>query len=170
MHPTHLTLPCFRGYAKGEDDYVNLTEDDLDAVALDTVKTIDVEKFVAADGIEWIYLERPHYLMPESEGGNEAFAVIRDAMKSDKVVGISRLVMGRRERAVVLEPRDDGIVLWTLRFGDEVRPETEYFENIDEDAEPELIPLMQKLIKQKNRKMVTGDGERSDTGNPSRAH
>ncbi len=141
-----------RGYARGEDDYVILTDDDLDAVELDTVKTIDVEKFVPADSIEWVYLEKPHYLMPESEVGNEAFAVIRDAMKSDKVVGVSKLVMGRRERAVVLEPRDDGIALWTLRFGDEVRPEKEYFENIEDDSDPELIPLMQKLIKQKTEK------------------
>lgn len=72
-----------RGYARGEDDYVILTDDDLDAVELDTAKTIDVEKFVPADSIEWVYLEKPHYLMPESSVGNEAFTVIRDAMKSD---------------------------------------------------------------------------------------
>lgn len=64
-----------------------------------------------ADSIEWIYLEKPHYLMPNDAVGNEAFAVIRDAMKADKVLGVSKLVIGRRERAVVLEPRDQGIVL-----------------------------------------------------------
>ncbi|MGR9372450.1 non-homologous end joining protein Ku [Rhizobium leguminosarum] len=138
-----------KGYARGENDYVILTEDDLDAVALDTVKTIDIDKFVPADSIEWIYLEKPHYLMPDDAVGNEAFAVIRDAMMADKVLGVSKLVMGRRERAVVLEPRGEGIVLWTLRFGDEVRPEENYFEEIDEKADPALIPLVQKLIKQK---------------------
>lgn len=141
-----------RGYARGENDYVILTDEDLDAVALDTVKTIDIEKFVPADSIEWVYLEKPHYLMPDDAVGNEAFAVIRDAMKSDKVVGVSKLVIGRRERAVILEPRDEGIVLWSLRFGDEVRPEEEYFENIDEKADPELVPLVQKLIKQKTER------------------
>ncbi|MEX2692079.1 non-homologous end joining protein Ku [Rhizobium mongolense] len=138
-----------KGYARGENDYIILTDDDLDAVALDTVKTIDIEKFVPAESIEWIYLEKPHYLMPDDAVGNEAFAVIRDAMKSDKVVGISKLVMGRRERAVVLEPREEGIVLWSLRFGDEVRPEDAYFEDIDEKADPDLVPLVQQLIKQK---------------------
>ncbi len=138
-----------KGYARGENDYVILTEEDLDAVALDTVKTIDIDKFVPADSIEWIYLEKPHYLMPDDAVGNEAFAVIRDAMKADKVFGVSKLVMGRRERAVVLEPRGEGIVLWTLRFGDEVRPEENYFDEIDEKADPDLIPLVQKLIKQK---------------------
>ncbi|MHC2215757.1 non-homologous end joining protein Ku [Rhizobium leguminosarum] len=138
-----------KGYARGENDYIILTDDDLDAVALDTVRTIDIEKFVPVESIEWIYLEKPHYLMPDDAVGNEAFAVIRDAMKSDKVVGISKLVMGRRERAVVLEPRDEGIVLWSLRFGDEVRPEEAYFEDIDEKADPDLVPLVQQLIKQK---------------------
>jgi DNA end-binding protein Ku len=138
-----------KGYARGENDYVILTDDDLDAVALDTVKTIDIDRFVPADSIEWIYLEKPHYLMPDDAVGNEAFAVIRDAMKADKVFGVSKLVMGRRERAVVLEPRGEGIVLWTLRFGDEVRPEENYFEDIDEQADPDLVPLVQQLIKQK---------------------
>jgi len=72
-------------------------------------------------------------------------------MKSDKVVGVSKLVMGRRERAVVLEPRDDGIVLWSQRFGDEVRSEEEYFEGIDDEPDPELVPLVQELIKQKTK-------------------
>jgi DNA end-binding protein Ku len=138
-----------KGYARGENDYVLLTEEDLDAVQLDTVKTIDINTFVPAESIEWIYLEKPHYLMPDDAVGNEAFAVIRDAMKADKVFGVSKLVMGRRERAVVLEPRGEGIVLWTLRFGDEVRPEENYFEDIDEQADPNLVPLVQQLIKQK---------------------
>ncbi|MGF9565079.1 Ku protein [Neorhizobium sp. BT27B] len=141
-----------KGYARGENDYVILTDDDLDNVALDTVRTIDIEKFAPADSIEWVYLEKPHYLMPDDAVGNEAFAVIRDAMKADKVVGISKLVIGRREKAVVLEPRDDGIVLWSLRFGDEVRPEENYFEDIDDEADPDLIPLVQKLIKQKTKR------------------
>lgn len=137
-----------KGYARGENDFVLLTDGELDAVALDTVKTIDIEKFVARESIKWIYLEKPHYLVPDDPVGYEAFAVIRDAMASDRVLGISKLVIGRRERAVVLEPRGEGIVLWTLRFGDEVRPEESYFEDIDDKADPELIPLVQKFIKQ----------------------
>jgi len=137
-----------KGYARGENDYVILTDDDLDRVTLDTVKTIDIEKFVPAESIEWVYLEKPNYLMPDDPVGNEAFAVIRDAMKSDGVVGVSKLVMGRRERAVILEPRGEGIVLWSLRFGDEVRPEEKYFDDIEDESDPDLVPLVQKLIKQ----------------------
>lgn len=76
-------------------------------------------------------------------------------MKADKVVGVSKLVMGRRERAVILEPRDEGIVLWSLRFGDEVRPEESYFEDIEPEADPVLVPLVQKLIKQKSARWST---------------
>jgi DNA end-binding protein Ku len=141
-----------RGYARGENDYVILSDEDLDAVSLDTVKTIDIDKFVPADSIDWVYLEKPHFLMPDDPVGQEAFAVIRDAMAADKVVGVSKLVIGRRERAVVLEPRGQGIVLWTLRFGDEVRPEESYFEDIDDVSDPDLVPLVQKLIKQKTSK------------------
>ncbi|WP_160004732.1 Ku protein [Rhizobium sp. 18055] len=141
-----------KGYARGENDYIILTDDDLDAVALDTVKTIDIDKFVPRDSIEWVYLEKPHYLTPDDPVGHEAFAVIRDAMAADNVLGVSRLVIGRRERAVVLEPRGEGIVLWTLRFGDEVRPEESYFDDIHDKADPDLVPLVQQLIKQNTSK------------------
>jgi DNA end-binding protein Ku len=140
-----------RGYARGENDYVILTEGDLDSVALDTVRTIDIEKFVPAASIGWTYLEKAHYLAPDDPVGHEAFSVIRDAMKASKVVGVSKLVIGRRERAVILEPRDEGIVLWTLRFGDEVRPEESYFEGIDSDSEKDALPLVEKLIKQRTK-------------------
>lgn len=72
-------------------------------------------------------------------------------MAADNVLGVSRLVIGRRERAIVLEPRGEGIVLWTLRFGDEVRPEQSYFEDIAEKADPNLISLAQKFIKENTK-------------------
>lgn len=75
--------------------------------------------------------------------------MIRDAMAATKMVGISRLVVGGRERAVMLEPRDKGIVLWTLRFRDEVRDEKSYFANIPERSDDELMPLVQQLIKER---------------------
>ncbi|MBY3537574.1 Ku protein [Rhizobium laguerreae] len=140
-----------KGYARGENDYVILTDDELDAVALDTVRTIDIEKFVPAESIGWTYLDKAHYLAPDDPVGQEAFSVIRDAMEASKVVGVSKLVIGRRERAVILEPRDQGIVLWTLRFGDEVRPAESYFEEIDSGSEKDALPLVEKLIKQRTK-------------------
>jgi DNA end-binding protein Ku len=110
-----------RGYQRGADDFVVLEDDELDAVALESTRTIDIETFVPADSIPWIYYDTPHYLVPDDRVGEEAFSVIRDAMAATKTVGIARLVLYRRERAVMLMPRAPGIVLWTLRYGDEVR-------------------------------------------------
>jgi DNA end-binding protein Ku len=103
--------------------------------------------FVPRDSIEWIWFDTPHYLTPDDPVGEEAYCVIREAMVATGMVGISRLVMYRRERAVMLEPRGRGIVLWTLRFGDEVRDEQDYFGDIErQSTEPTLMTLMEKLI------------------------
>jgi DNA end-binding protein Ku len=135
-----------KGYQRGENDYVMLEDEELENVALDSTKTIDISTFTPRDSIEWIWLETPYYLSPNDPVGQEAFSVIRDAMESQDMVGISRLVITRRERAVMLEPRGKGIVLWTLRYGDEVRDEDTYFAGIgDETADSDMMPLVQQL-------------------------
>ena len=116
-----------KGYPRGDDDYVMIEDEELDSVALDSTRTIDIDCFVPADAIGWIWYDVPHFMVPDDKVGAEAFAVIRDAMRSTKTVAMSRVVLYRRERAIMLEPRDNGIVVWTLRYGDEVRPEDEYF-------------------------------------------
>jgi DNA end-binding protein Ku len=137
-----------KGYPRGEDDYVMLEDDEIDAVALESTRTIDIETFVPEDSIDWMWYDTPHYLLPDDKVGEEAFAVIREAMESGKVAGIARLVLYRRERAVMLVPRGKGIVVWTLRYGDEVRPEERYFADIAEDTpEPEARKLIAQLIK-----------------------
>jgi DNA end-binding protein Ku len=148
-----------KGYQSGEDEYIILEDDELENIALDSTKTIDISTFTPRDTIEWIWLDTPYYLSPNDPVGQEAFSVIRDAMESQDTVGISRLVITRRERAVMLEPRGKGIVLWTLRYGDEVRDEESYFESIgDETADSDMMPLIQQLIKKQtqhwNPKMV----------------
>lgn len=148
-----------KGYQRGENDYVMLEDEELENVALDSTKTIDISTFTPRDSIEWIWLDTPYYLSPNDPVGQEAFSVIRDAMESQDMVGISRLVITRRERAVMLEPRGKGIVLWTLRYGDEVRDEDTYFAGIgDETADSDMMPLVQQLIKKQtqhwNPKMV----------------
>jgi DNA end-binding protein Ku len=136
-----------KGYETGEGNYVLLEEDEIDAVALESTRTIEINKFVPAESIEWIWYDKPHYLMPDDEVAVEAFSVIRDAMTSTKRVGIARLVLYRRERAVMLEPRGNGVVLWTLRFGDEVRNPDDYFEGIGSaKADPKLLGMVSKLI------------------------
>lgn len=149
-----------KGYQRGEDDYVILEDEELENIALDSTKTIDIEVFTPRDSVGWIWLDTPYYLSPDDPVGHEAFSVIRDAMAAENMVGISRLVISRRERAVMLEPRGKGIVLWTLRYGDEVRDAEIYFEKIDEEvADSEMMPLVQQLIKRQtqdwNPKMVS---------------
>ena len=142
-----------RGYERGEGDYVLLEDDELEAVGLESTRTINIDMFVPADSIEWVWYDKAHYLIPDDPVGEEAFSVIRDAMASTSRVGVSRLVLYRRERAVMLEPRDKGIVLWTLRYGDEVRDEKEYFRHIpDAKPEPKLMNLMNTLIEERTKR------------------
>jgi len=141
-----------KGYPRGEDDYVLLDDEELEAVALESTRTIDIDMFVPADSIEWIWYDKPHYLMPDDPVGEEAFSVIRGAMESTGMVGISRLVLYRRERAVMLEPRDKGLVLWTLRYGDEVRDPKDYFGQIgDSRVDPNLMKLVTRLIDERTK-------------------
>jgi len=141
-----------KGYERGENDHVMLEDEELDAVALETTRTIDIEMFCPRDSVGWIWYDKPHYLVPNDKVGEEAFTVIREAMAATDVVGISRLVLYRRERAVLLEPRDKGIVLWTLRYGDEVRDPKDYFGAVsDDEQDPKLMALVTSLIDERTK-------------------
>lgn len=139
-----------RGYPSGEDSFVLIEDEDLDAIALDSVRTIDIATFVPRDSVSWIYLDKPHYLVPDDDVGAEAFAVIREAMAKTGTAALSRLVLYRREHAVMLEPRGKGFVLWTLRYADEVRS----FEGAPQPADkPDTaaLALVRKLIDAETR-------------------
>ena len=136
-----------RGYPRGEDDHVILEEDELDAVALESTRTIDIREFVPSDSIGWIWYDRPHFLIPDDKVAEEAFSVIRDAMRSTGTVGVARLVLYRRERAVMLAPRGKGIILWTLRYGDEVRDAGSLFSDLRRPKpDREALSLVTRLI------------------------
>jgi DNA end-binding protein Ku len=139
-----------KAYQSGEKEFVLLEDDDLAAVALESARTIDIEMFVPKDSIAWIWFDQPHYLLPNDKVGLEAFAVIREAMAATGMVGVSRLVLYRRERAVMLQPLDDGLALWTLRYGDEVRDPKDYWQDIGSGKpDPKLLSMITKLIGQK---------------------
>ena len=141
-----------KGYPTGGDSYVLMEEEELDAVALESTHTIDIETFVPRDSIGWIWHDKPYYVTPDDKVGEEAFSVIRDAMKTTDMVGISRVVLFRRERAVMLEPCGKGIIAWTLRYGDEVREAADYFPKI-EQAKPDrkLMRLVNRLIDERTK-------------------
>jgi len=139
-----------KGYERGENDYVLFDDEELEAVGLESTRTIDIETFAPNDSIDWIWCDKAHYLTPNDAVGEEAFCVIRDAMNSTDTVGISRLVLYGRERAVMLKPRDKGIVLWTLRYGDEVRKAADYLGKKQPGAvDGQAIDRISKLIKQR---------------------
>ncbi|MGE6739423.1 Ku protein [Allorhizobium pseudoryzae] len=136
-----------KGYERGEDDYVLFEDEELEDVGLESTRTIDIETFVPASDIGWIWYDRPHFLAPDDKVGEEAFSVIREAMRVTGTAGIARLVMYRRERAVMLVPHDKGIVVWTLRYGDEVRDPALYYETVDPAKhDARHLTLMKKLI------------------------
>jgi DNA end-binding protein Ku len=141
-----------KGYERGEGDYVMLEDAELESVALESARTIDIDMFVPKESIASIWYDKPHYLMPDDQVGEEAFSVIRAAMAASGMVGISRVVLYRRERAVMLEPRDRGIILWTLRYGEEVRDAETYFGDIKiEKLDPKLLSLVTTLIDERTK-------------------
>src|SRR5438270_4590191 len=135
-----------KGYEREDGEYVMLEDEELDAVALESTRTIDIDCFVPANSIGWIWYDEPHYLVPDDKVGEEAFSVIREAMVKSNTRAISRVVLYHRERAVLLEPRDKGMVLWTLRYGDEVRDEAEYFNGIKGKPDPKEKKLLSSRI------------------------
>lgn len=139
-----------KAYPIADDRMIILEDEELEAVALESTRTIDIDMFVARDDIAWIWLDSAHYLTPDDKIAEEAFSVIRDAMAASEMVGIARLVLYRRERAVMLEPRGKGIVVWTLRYGDEVRDAEEYFSDIDNSKpDPKALKLIETLIEER---------------------
>jgi len=139
-----------KGYARDEASFVLLEDEELEAVRLESARTIDIESFIPVDAVDWVWYEQPYYLTPDDPVGEEAYCVIRDAMRSTGMIGVSRLVLSRRERAVLLKPRDDGLELWTLRYGDEVRDPRDIFAVIREARlDPALLNLVSQLIEER---------------------
>jgi DNA end-binding protein Ku len=136
-----------KGYAKGEDDYVLFEDEELKALALKSTATIDIESFVPAGDIDPIWYDRALFLTPNDPVGEEAFAVIRDAMKATGMAGLSRIVLFQRERPVLVKPLDKGMIVWTLHYADEIRDAREVFGQFPEPkVEPSALDLIGELI------------------------
>lgn len=114
-------------------------------------RTIEIERFVPADQVDGRYFEKPYYIVPRDVIGQEAFAVIRDAMTLKNVAGLARVVMPSRERPMLVAPMHNGLWGVTLRFAHEVRPESEYFSGIPEMKLPaEMMKLAQHIVETKS--------------------
>jgi DNA end-binding protein Ku len=136
-----------KGYKVGRDEYVLLEEDELDDVALESTHTIEIDSFVARDEVDEIYLDETYYLVPDDEVGEEAYAVIREAMRSENLVGLARVVLYRRERLLMLQPRGEGIAGTLLRYRNEVRDEHDYFDDIPDTKIPkDMLDLAKHIL------------------------
>jgi DNA end-binding protein Ku len=139
-----------KGYAIAKDTFMIVEDEELDAVQIESTHTIDIEKFVPRSEIDPRYFETPYYIAPNERVGEEAFAIIREAMRDENVVGLGRVVMARRERIVMLEPLGKGLMGTLLRYAYEVRGEDAYFEEIPDLKLPaEMKDLAHVIIQRK---------------------
>jgi DNA end-binding protein Ku len=138
-----------KGFEIAKGHYVEVTEDEIKAVRLETTRSLDIERFVDEADIDRLYWDEPYFLAPDGDEATEAFGVIREAMKKAGKVALGRLVMHQRERLMALEPRDRGIVAYTLRSRDEVRDPADTFGDIKAVKPPaQMIEIAHKIIDQ----------------------
>lgn len=139
-----------KGYEIGDDEYLLIEEEEIDAVQIESSHTLAIEHFVDRADIPQIYFDTPYYVTPSDEVSEEAFAVIREAMARQKKAGIARIVLYRRERPVMIEPFDKGLLLTTLRYDKTVRKPDEIFGDLGKPKiDSELIDLATHIIDKK---------------------
>jgi DNA end-binding protein Ku len=140
-----------KGYKVDTDTYVEVTKEELDDVALESTHTIEIDEFVPKDEIDNRYLIRPYYLIPDGKVGHDAFAVIRETVRSMNKVAIGRVVLTNREHIIALEPLGKGLMGTLLRYPYEVRSETEYFGDIqDVKITKDMLDLARHIVEQKS--------------------
>lgn len=138
-----------KGYEYEKDQYVVVTQDEIDSVRLESTRTIDIERFVNAKDIDRLYWDNPYFLTPDGKLAAEAYSVIRDAMAKTGQIALGRAVMHQRERLLAIEPQGKGMVAWSLRAHDEVRDAGDFFDSIPaKKADPQMIAIAEKIIEQ----------------------
>lgn len=142
-----------KGYEVEKDEYVLLDQDEIDAVKLESKKTLELTQFVDAHEIDVLYFEKPYFVVPADDLAEEAFIVLREALRKTKKVGLGQLAMRGREYVVSLKPCGRGLVLETLRYAEEVNKAQGYFRDIPDDkADDDLLDLAESLIEKKSAK------------------
>jgi DNA end-binding protein Ku len=142
-----------KGFQYSKGHYVLLDDDELDAVKLESKKTLELTQFVDAHEIDPLYYERPYYVVPADDLAEEAFVVLREALKETKKVALGQLTLRGREYVVSLKPCGRGILLETLRYADEVVKAQGYFRDIpDARPDPDMLELAETLIAKKSAK------------------
>ena len=140
-----------KGYKVDTDTYVTVDRDELDNIALESTRTIDIDEFVPKSEIDELYLVRPYYIVPEGKVGHDAFAVIRETIRTLDKVAIARVVLTNREHIIALEARGKGLVGMLLRYPYEIRDHNEYFDDIqDVKVTKEMLDLARHIVETKS--------------------
>jgi DNA end-binding protein Ku len=141
-----------RGYEIGKNQFLFVEDAELEAIEIESTHTIDIDSFVPRSEIDQLFFDTPYYITPNEPVGQEAFAVIREAMRSKALVALGRIVLSKRERVMALEPYEKGLVGTTLRYPYEVRDAKSYFDDIPElMPAPELLRLASQILDSKLR-------------------
>jgi DNA end-binding protein Ku len=137
-----------KGYEVGKGKgYIEITDEDLEAIDIESTRTIDIDQFVPRDEIDDLYIDRPYYIVPDGKVGQQAFAVIREAIQKRGMVALGRVVLSTREHVIALEPRARGIVGLLLHYPYEVREPQSYFDDIPKENTPkEMLDLAGHII------------------------
>ena len=139
-----------KGYKVDTDTYIEVSKDELENIALESNRTIDIDEFVPKTSIDPRYLIRPYYLVPDGKVGHDAFAVIRETIRNMDMVAIGRVVLTSREHIIGLEPLEKGLMGTLLRYPYEVRDEKEYFDDIqDVKVTKDMLDLAKHIVNQK---------------------
>jgi DNA end-binding protein Ku len=139
-----------RGYEYSKNAYIPVDDDELDAIAIESNHTIEIDSFVPREQIDERYLDSPYYITPNDQVGQDAFAVIRDAMRGKGTVALGRVVLAKRERIIMLQPWDKGLMGTTLRYPYEIRDLEEYFDDIPNvKVEPDMLKLAEHILQSK---------------------
>ena len=140
-----------KGYEVGKGEYLEIEPEELEAIAIESKRTIEIDEFVPKKEIDELYLSDPYYLVPDGEVGQQAFAVIREAIRDEGMVALARVVFTSREHVIALEPRGKGLVGITLRFPYELRNEEDYFSDIPNEKIPkDMLELASHIVKTKS--------------------
>ena len=137
-----------KGYQVSKGHYIEITDEDLEAVAVESTRTIDIDQFVPREEIDDLYNIRPYFIAPEGKIGADAFVTIREAIAATGQVAVGRVVLTTREHMIALEPRGKGLMGTLLRYPYEVRNEGEYFDEIPNiKIEKEMLDLAKHIVK-----------------------
>ena len=149
-----------KGYEVEKGHYVLLEEREIEAVKIESKRTLELVQFVGSDEIDPLYFEKPYYVAPKDELAEEAFVVLREALRQAKKVALGQLSVRGSEKLVALKPCGKGLLLETLRYADEVRAGRSFFADIDDaKPDPELLDLATALIEKRTAPVDAGEFE-----------